>query len=138
MEAEKTKFYIVQERQRVLEQEAETQRKQNIIKAQTEAEVTKIRLEKELGEQESRLKIQQIENEIYLATEKARTDAEFCKYCGLIDFLDKIMKEIEANNKKLTPEYLKFVSITSLTNNTKLYFGENLPKYFNSNILEQK
>jgi hypothetical protein len=43
-------------------------------------------------------------------------------------------KEVEANNKKLTPEYLRYMSIISLSNNTKFYFGESIPKYFSTNI----
>lgn len=48
--------------------------------------------------------------------------------------LDKISKEIEANNKKLTPEYLKYMSIIHLSNNTKLYFGDSIPKYLATNF----
>jgi hypothetical protein len=80
MEAEKTRFLIANERQKVLEKEAETTRKQNIIKAMSEAEVSKIIKEKEINEQESKKKIQNIENSIYLQKQKAFTDAEFCKF----------------------------------------------------------
>jgi len=54
-----------------------------------------------------------------------------------IQFLivDKISKEIDANNKKLTPEYLRYIAITSLSNNTKFFFGESIPKYLSSNML---
>ena len=48
----------------------------------------------------------------------------------------KITKEIDANNKKLTPEYLKYISILSVTNNTKFYFGESIPKYITTNIVQ--
>jgi hypothetical protein len=62
MESEKTKFLIANERQKVLEKEAETLRKQNIIKAKAEAEVSKIVKEKEILEHEAKLKIQEIES----------------------------------------------------------------------------
>lgn len=62
MEAEKTRYLIANERQKVIEKEAETSRKQNIIKAQSEAEVSKIIKEKEINEQESAKKIQEIES----------------------------------------------------------------------------
>jgi hypothetical protein len=62
MESEKTRYLIASERQKVLEKEAETTRKQNIIKAQSEAEVSKIIKEKEINEQESIRKIQEIES----------------------------------------------------------------------------
>ena len=79
MESEKTKFLIATERQKVAEKEAETQRKQNIIKAQSEAEVSKIIKEKEINEHESKKTIQIIENTIYLEDQKTRSDAEYCK-----------------------------------------------------------
>ena len=50
------------ERQKVIEKEAETSRKQNIIRAQSESEVSKIIKEKEINEQESAKKIQEIES----------------------------------------------------------------------------
>ena len=127
MESEKTKYLITTERQKVLEKEAETTRKQNIIKAQADAEVSKIIKEKEINEHESKKRIQEIENQIYLEKQKTITDAEYYK----------ITKEIEANNKKLTPEYLKYMSILSVSNNTKFYFGESIPKYLTTNIISE-
>lgn len=143
MESEKTRYLIASERQKVLEKEAETTRKQNIIKAQSEAEVSKIIKEKEINEHESKRRIQEIESKlfivkilnlifvssdlIYLENQRTVTDAEYYK----------ISKEIEANNKKLTPEYLKYISITSLINNTKFYFGESIPKYLTTNIMQE-
>ena len=62
MESEKTRFLIANERQKVIEKEAETLRKQNIIKAESEAEVSKIVKSKEINEQESKKKIQEIES----------------------------------------------------------------------------
>lgn len=136
MESEKTNFMIANERQRVLEKEAETIRRQEIIKAETEAQVSKINKEREINEHESKKRIQQIESnflfnildQIYLDREKTIADAESYR----------ITKEIEANNKKLTPEYLKYMSIISLTNNTKFYFGESIPKYLTTNIESDK
>ncbi len=56
------------------------------------------------------------------------------KFIKFILRIDKITKEIEANNQKLTPEFLKYMSIIHLSNNTKFYFGESIPKYFLSNF----
>jgi len=84
MESEKTRYLIAIERQKVLEKEAETLRKQNVIKAQSEAEVSKIVKEKEINEQESKKKIQEIENSIYLEKQKTFTDAEFCNFINKI------------------------------------------------------
>ncbi len=62
MESEKTKYLIAIEKQKVLEKEAETNRIQNIIKAKTDAEVSKIVKEKEINEHESKKRIQEIES----------------------------------------------------------------------------
>jgi len=66
MEAEKTRYLIANEKQKVIEKEAETSRKQNIIRAQSEAEVSKIVKEKEINEQESQKRIQEIESNFYI------------------------------------------------------------------------
>jgi hypothetical protein len=125
MEGQKTKYLIEIERQRVLEKESETLRKQTIIKAQTEAEVSKIQKEMEIHEFEAKKKIQDIENQMYMDKQKAIADAD--------DYM--IRKEIDANNKRLTPEYLKYLQIIHMTNSTKFYFGESIPKYLGSNNL---
>lgn len=57
--------------------------------------------------------------------QKTFTDAEYYK----------ITKEIDANNKKLTPEYLRYTALINLSNNTKFFFGESIPKYLSSNVL---
>ena len=57
--------------------------------------------------------------------QKTFTDAEYYK----------ITKEIDANNKKLTPEYLRYTALINLSNNTKFFFGESIPKYLSSNFL---
>jgi len=61
---------------------------------------------------------------MYLEREKAKADADFYK----------ISKEIEANQMKLTPEYLQKLQIESVTQNTKYYFGESIPKFFTENM----
>jgi len=45
-------------------------------------------------------------------------------------------KEIEANQKKLTPEYLKYTAIKTLINNTQLYFGDSIPKYLTNTYIK--
>lgn len=65
MEAEKTKYFIAIEKAKMLEKEAETIRIQNIIKAKGDAEVSIIVKEKEINEQESKKRIQEIESKIF-------------------------------------------------------------------------
>merc|ERR1719193_608916 len=79
MEAEKTKLLISTQRQRVIEKDAETERKKAIIEAEKEAQVAKIKYEQNLRERESFQKMEKIDDEIHLAKEKSKTDAEFYK-----------------------------------------------------------
>merc|ERR1711874_551480 len=76
MESEKTKLLISTQRQRVVEKEAETERKKAVIEAEKEAHVAKIQFERMIMEKESNQKIAEIEDAIHLAREKAKSDAE--------------------------------------------------------------
>merc|ERR1712168_1735869 len=87
MEAEKTKLLISTQRQKVVEKEAETERKKAVIEAEKEAHVARIGYERKVQEKESIQKIEKIEDDIHLAKEKSKTDAEFYK----------IQKQAEAN-----------------------------------------
>merc|ERR1719187_3195906 len=87
MEAEKTKLMISTQRQKVIEKDAETDRKKAVIEAEKEAQVAKIQYERKVKEKESIQKIEEIEDTIHLAKEKSKTDAEFYK----------IQKQAEAN-----------------------------------------
>lgn len=123
-EAERTKYMYAIEEQKVKEKQAETRKKEAMIQAQTEAEVSKIEMERHIAEKEAKKKVALIENEMELAKKKAETDAKYYKE----------LKEIEANSKKLTPEYLQYVMYQSLTSNTKMYFGSSIPAYIGENI----
>jgi len=45
-------------------------------------------------------------------------------------------KEIEANQRKLSQEYLRYTAIKSLINNTQLYFGDSIPKYLTNTFVK--
>merc|ERR1719481_1325382 len=77
MEAEKTKLLISTQRQKVVEKDAETERKKAVIEAEKEAQVSRIRYEQNLLEREPKQKMESIDDQIHLAKEKSRTDAEF-------------------------------------------------------------
>merc|ERR1719452_425187 len=96
MEAEKTKLLISTQRQRVIEKDAETERKKAVIEAEKEAQVAKIKYEQNILEKESLQKMETINDEVHLAKEKSRADAEFYK----------IQKQAESNMLLLTKEYL--------------------------------
>eukprot|EP00088_Acartia_fossae_P018386 TRINITY_DN20624_c0_g1_i10.p1 TRINITY_DN20624_c0_g1~~TRINITY_DN20624_c0_g1_i10.p1 ORF type:complete len:332 (+),score=73.26 TRINITY_DN20624_c0_g1_i10:48-1043(+) len=120
MEAEKTKLLISTQRQRVVEKDAETERKKAVIEAEKEAQVAKIRYEQNLLEKELKQKMEKIDDEIHLAKEKSKTDADYYK----------IAKQAEANAELLTANYLELKRIEAISNNNKIYFGQDLPKMF--------
>jgi len=122
MEAEKTKLLISTQRQRVVEKDAETERKKAVIEAEKESQVAKIKYEQNLLEQESKQKMANIENEIHLAKERSKTDAEFYK----------IEREAEAYSKLLTPSYLELKKIEAIGQNNKVYYGSDIPNMFMS------
>lgn len=122
MEAEKTKLLISTQRQRVVEKEAETERKKAVIEAEKEAHVAKIQYERMIMEKESNQKISEIEDTMHLAREKAKSDADFYR----------IQKQAEANRLLLTKEYLDMKKYESLSTNQKVYFGPDIPSMFMS------
>merc|ERR1712141_787097 len=94
---EKTKLLISTQRQKVVEKEAETERKKAVIEAEKEAHVAKIEYERKILEKGSNQKIAEIEDSIHLAREKAKSDAEHYR----------VQKQAEANKLLLTEEYLE-------------------------------
>nr|XP_058943349.1 erlin-1-like [Pocillopora verrucosa] len=128
MEGEKTKLLIAQQKQKVVEKEAETERKKAVIEAEKAAQVSKIQFDQKIMEKESLRKMSEIEDGAHLARMKARADAEF--YTAV--------KLAEANKLKLTPEYLEQIKFNSIASNTKIFFGPSIPSIFlDSKILSQ-
>ncbi|KAM3754718.1 hypothetical protein ACB098_03G186700 [Castanea mollissima] len=120
MEEERTKVLIAIEKQRVVEKEAETNKKMAISEAEKVANVSKILMEQKLMEKDSVRKQQEIENQIYMAREKSLADADFYR----------LLKEAEANKLKLTPQFLELKFIEAIADNTKIFFGEKIPNMF--------
>uniref|UniRef100_UPI00398F5B67 erlin-1-like n=1 Tax=Pristiophorus japonicus TaxID=55135 RepID=UPI00398F5B67 len=120
MEAEKTKLLISAQRQKVVEQEAETERKRAIIEAEKFAQVAQIQFQQKVMEKETQKKISEIEDIAYLAREKAKADADF--YTA--------QKTAQANQMKLTKEYLELVKYQAISANSKIYFGSDIPDMF--------
>ena len=73
-----------------------------------------------MAEKENEQRLEQIANEMHLAKLKAAADAEF--YAAT--------REAEANAQRITPELIQLEAVRALSNNTKVYFGESLPKMF--------
>ncbi|XP_051038162.1 erlin-2 isoform X2 [Phodopus roborovskii] len=120
MESEKTKLLIAAQKQKVVEKEAETERKKALIEAEKVAQVAEITYGQKVMEKETEKKISEIEDAAFLAREKAKADAE-C-YTAL--------KIAEANKLKLTPEYLQLMKYKAIAANSKIYFGKDIPNMF--------
>lgn len=120
MEGEKTKLLISIEHQKVVEKDAETDRKRALIEAEKVALVAKIQYDQKIMEKESHQRMSQIEDEIHLAREKALADAEGYK----------MNLQAQVNKLLFTKEYLELKKYESLGRNTKIYFGENIPHTF--------
>merc|ERR1719305_1231017 len=120
MEAEKTKLLISTQRQRVIEKDAETERKKAVIEAEKEAQVAKIKYEQNILEKESVQKMERIDDTIHLDKEKSKTDAEYYR----------IAKQAEANKLLLTTQFLELRRYETMSANQKVYFGPNIPSTF--------
>ncbi|XP_044293456.1 erlin-2 isoform X2 [Varanus komodoensis] len=120
MESEKTKLLIAAQKQKVVEKEAETERKKALIEAEKIAQVAEITYGQKVMEKETEKRISEIEDAAFLAREKAKADAE-C-YTAL--------KVAEANKLKLTPEFLQLMKYKAIASNSKIYFGKDIPNMF--------
>merc|ERR1719229_1416469 len=120
MEAEKTKLFISTQRQKVIEKDAETERKKAVIEAEKEAMVAKIKYEQNIQEKESMRKMEAINDNVHLAKEKSRADAEFYK----------IQKQAESNKLLLTPQFLELRRYETMSANQKVYFGPDIPSMY--------
>ncbi|XP_038641132.1 erlin-2-like [Scyliorhinus canicula] len=120
MESEKTKLLIAAQRQKVVEKEAETERKKALIEAEKVAQVAEIKYAQMVMEKQTEKRISEIEDGVFVAREKARADAEF--YTA--------QRVAEANRLKLSPEYLQLLKYRAIASNSKIYFGKDIPKMF--------
>ncbi|KAF5899037.1 erlin-2, partial [Clarias magur] len=77
METERTKLLIAAQTQKVVEKEAETERKRAVIEAEKIAQVAEIKFEQKVMEKETEKKISEIEDSAFVARQKAKADAEF-------------------------------------------------------------
>lgn len=127
MEGEKTKLLIANQRQKVVEKDAETDRKKALIEAEKVALVSKIQHDQKVMEKESLKKMAAIEDEMYALRQKTRADAEF--YAA--------NKTALANKVMFTPEYIELKKYEAIANNNKIYFGAEIPKMFVEGTTEQ-
>lgn len=120
MESEKTKLLVATQRQKVVEMEAETERKKAVIEAEGVAQVDAVHQQKLIAEKEAEKKIKQIEDEAYVARQKAYSEAA----------LLKAQKEAEGNKELLTNQFLELERIRAVATNNKIYYGSDIPNAF--------
>lgn len=120
MEAERTKLLIAIQHQKVVEKEAETERKKAVIEAEKAQQVAKIGYDQQIMEKESQKRMSELEDAAHLAREKARADADH--YTA--------SRNAEANAALLTPHYLELRRIEAIGANNKIYYGDSLPRAF--------
>ncbi|CAD6196151.1 unnamed protein product [Caenorhabditis auriculariae] len=120
MEAEKTKLLVATQHQKVVEKEAETERKKAVIEAEKIAQVATIHQRQLISEKETQKQMSQLEDESHLASEKAKADAEFYR----------AQKLAESNKLLLTGEFLELKRIEAISQNNKIYYGSDIPNAF--------
>ena len=104
----------------IAQKEAETERLRATIAADKVAKVSEIKMRQKIAEKEAEQKIATLEDKIRSSRLKAAADADF--YAAV--------KEAEGNEQRLTPAFLEFAHLRALANNTKVYFGEKIPKVY--------
>jgi len=120
IEAERTKLQVAEQTQRLVERQAETERKRALIEAQKLADVEAVALQRELKQKENEQKREAIANE--MLTARARADADAALY--------RATQEAEANRVLLTPELLQLEAVRAIANNTKIFWGDALPSIY--------
>lgn len=108
------------QRQKVIEKDAETERKKAVIEAEKNSQVAKIINEQKIMEKESLKTISHIEDDMMFNREKMTADAEYYTKA----------KVAQANELLLTPQYLELKRYEAISANSKVYFGTNIPSMF--------
>jgi regulator of protease activity HflC (stomatin/prohibitin superfamily) len=102
IEAERTKHMVAVETRRVVEQNAQTEKRKAIIDAEKVSEVANI------------------QNAMHMA--KAKSDADAHHYA--------VQRQADSNKLLHTPEMIQIESIRAMSDNTKIYFGDKIPSVF--------
>jgi erlin len=90
-----------------------------VNEARKELSVAKIRMEQMEKEATSRVKIEQLANDMFVASAKQEADS----------WLYAMKRKAKSNQVKLTPAFLEYTRATALTSNLVLVHGENIPEY---------
>lgn len=111
---------ISTQHQKLVEKDAETDRKKAIIEAEKEAQVAKIQYDQKIMEKESLQQMAAIEDTMHLARQKSRSDAEYYQ----------MKMQAEANRLLLSKDFLELKKYEALARNAKIYYGQDIPKMF--------
>eukprot|EP00911_Craspedida_sp_UC1_P002571 UC1_evm1s1907 len=120
MEAEKTQLMIAEQHQKVVEKQAETERKKAIIEAEKQSAVAQIKETEMVRAKESEQARARVANAMHLEKQRALADAEH--YAA--------ERKAAANEAMLSENYLRLAAIHAIANNTKVYFGPDVPKIY--------
>lgn len=118
VEVEKTKLLIYSERQKVVEKEAETERKRAIIEAEKVSLVSQIHWKQMIMEKTSEQRVVEIQDEIHLNRERVHADATFYRN----------EKLSEANKLLLHPDYMSLKKYEAIAANAVIYYGSRIPQ----------
>jgi len=127
IEEQRTKLLAEEARQKVVEKEAETERKRAVIEAERDAETSALRGAMAVAEVESQRKVAEIQDAI--AAQAMRSEAEAKLFAA--------EKSAEGNAKLLTREFLDLQYVQALGANSKIYFGDSIPAMFTDNHPDQ-
>uniref|UniRef100_A0A1I8FN75 PHB domain-containing protein n=1 Tax=Macrostomum lignano TaxID=282301 RepID=A0A1I8FN75_9PLAT len=134
---ETTQLMIANERQRVEEKLAETERKKAVINAEKAAQISRIEWEMKITQKESEKKISEIEDQAALARSRSHSDAELYRAKQATDSeFYRLQKEAEGNKLRLTPEFLEYTRLLALFKQYQdIYFGQSIPTMLSENVM---
>lgn len=120
IEAERANLRISQERQKVVLSDAETETLKQKLEAARQKAIKEIGMDQQIMEQQKQAEMQAIKSDAEVSRIKALADAEAYR-----------MQQLAGANKLLhTPGYLTELLYKVIGNNTKIYFGDSIPKMF--------
>lgn len=123
IESERVRLMMVIEQQRTLLQQREVDKQQKIAVAQSSLEVSKVHIHQMIQEKKNELEISRLKDKSFLEEQKSQADGQYYK----------MKKELETLQEKLSELYLQYLEADALTSNLKVYFGDSIPDYINSN-----
>lgn len=120
MESEKTRLMVANQTKHVVLKEIETIKKKKIAQARKEAEVSGIKMMKQIQEKQAYAEMERIADDIEASRQVAFAEAEVYMRT----------KQAESNQAKLTPKYLQQLRLKHLAGMRKTYYGKTVADAF--------